>query len=539
MIFLPIVVRELRVAARRKSTYRTRFWTACAAVAFGGYLLLMSGAFMGRAQGTMVFNSLAGLCFLSCLSLARNTLDCISEEKREGTLGFLFLTDLKGHDITLGKLFSGSLISLYSLLGVFPVVAVSLLFGGVSAVEFWEVALALLNVFFFSQSAGIFVSALSRKRNTANFGAAAILLGYTIGFLCLSLGLRARGFDNLASLFEWLNLGYCVYWASLLFIHLNAWLFLAVASWWLPRSWQERPAKTRVRWRERLLQRYHFLNTPRRALLDANPFLWLSLRNRLGPVKVWIGLALIDGFWIWCLSRNTFEEAGMPIFIAAILSNHLLLKILAASEASGTLEEQRHSGALEFLLSCTPLTVEEIVAGQWLALRRQLLRPMFAILAADFAMLLVVLVRATPNIEPKDKGDFALFVAAVAVMLFADLISLGWVGMWSAMSQKKPRHAAGRAVAQILFLPWMFLIFIQSLSIFSQSPIIDSFTAAVALWFFFGIGVDIVAVRLARHRLLAEFRTRAAPSIGEELGLLGQLGRWLGKMARGTAGPEL
>ena len=215
MIFLPIVVRELRVAARRKSTYRARFWTAFAAIAFGSYLVFVSGAFpWGRPQGgMMVFNSLAWLCFLSCLSLATNTVDCISEEKREGTLGFLFLTDLKGHDIALGKLFSSSLISFYSLLGILPIVAVSLLFGGVTATEFWAVALALLNVFFFSQAAGILVSAFSRKRNRATFAAGMILLGYTIGFYLLSVALSYWHFNRLASQLECLNLSYCIHWA--------------------------------------------------------------------------------------------------------------------------------------------------------------------------------------------------------------------------------------------------------------------------------------------------------------------------------------
>src|SRR5208337_4451614 len=120
---------------------------------FGSFLVFVSGVFLGRGRGSMggamVFNSLVWLCFLACLFLAANTVDCISEEKREGTLGFLFLTDLKGYDIALGKLFSSSLLSFYLLLGVFPVVALSMLLGGVTVREFWQVALALLNVFFF------------------------------------------------------------------------------------------------------------------------------------------------------------------------------------------------------------------------------------------------------------------------------------------------------------------------------------------------------------------------------------------------------
>ena len=330
MIFLPIVVRELRVAARRKGTYRARFWTALAAIAFGSYLVcvfdMMGRA--GRPGGAMVFNTLAVLCFLSCLSLARNTLDCISEEKREGTLGFLFLTDLKGHDIALGKLFSSSLISFYSIFGIFPIVAVSLLLGGVSARQFWQTALALLNVFFFSQTAGLLVSGFSRKRNNAAFGAAALLLGCTAGLPLLKFGLLAAGWGDWVSVLDWLNPGYCVflafatrlghYWISLLLVHLNAWLFLAVASWWLPRCWQEKPAKTRVRWRERFLRWYHERNTPRQLWLDINPFLWLATRNRLGSLKVWSGLALICCLWVWILSQVKFADTAWLCFLGPL-----------------------------------------------------------------------------------------------------------------------------------------------------------------------------------------------------------------------------
>ncbi len=545
MIFLPIVVRELRVAARRKSTYRTRFRTAFATIIFGSYLVFVSGAFFGGGRrsmgGAMVFNSLAWLCFLSCLSLAMNTVDCISEEKREGTLGFLFLTDLKGHDIALGKLFSSSLLSFYSILGILPIVAVSLLLGGVSARQFWQTALALLNVFFFSQTAGLLVSALSRKRNSANFGAAALLLGYTVGLPLLEFGLRAARLGNWISMIDWLNPGFCVYrasamtsgdyWISMLLVHLNAWLFLAVASWWLPRCWQEKPAKTRVRWRERFLRWYHEHNTPRQRLLDANPFLWLSIRNRLGALIVWSVLLPINCFWVWLLVRNKFVNVGMPIFIGAILSNHLALKLIVAAEASGNLEEQRHSGALEFLLSCSPLTVEEIVAGQWLALRRQLLRPIIAILVIDFAMMSAVLLRAMPYNTPGEKWEFALSVLAVVVMLIADTISLVWVGMWSAMSQKKARQAARATCAWVLALPWIVFISVESFCGLSHSQLFESFRFALGLWFFLGIAVDVPAIFLARHLLLTQFRTLAAQT-GEQLGLFGRLGRLLGEWAR-------
>ena len=54
----------------------------------------------GKALYTTLTGFAFGLCLLAGVLL---TADCLSEEKREGTLGLLFLTDLKGYDVVLGK----------------------------------------------------------------------------------------------------------------------------------------------------------------------------------------------------------------------------------------------------------------------------------------------------------------------------------------------------------------------------------------------------------------------------------------------------
>src|SRR5437667_8476453 len=63
------------------------------------------------------------------------TSDCLSEEKREGTLGFLFLTDLRGYDLVLGKLMAVLLRCLFALIAVFPILAITQLMGGVQPAE--------------------------------------------------------------------------------------------------------------------------------------------------------------------------------------------------------------------------------------------------------------------------------------------------------------------------------------------------------------------------------------------------------------------
>src|SRR5215210_1133269 len=101
MTLLPIVARELRVASRRAATYWTRFIFGVLAIVVGSFVWAMVFRESSRETGRALFTS-----------------DCVSEEKREGTLGLLFLTDLKSYDIVLGKLTASSVTAIYGLLAI-------------------------------------------------------------------------------------------------------------------------------------------------------------------------------------------------------------------------------------------------------------------------------------------------------------------------------------------------------------------------------------------------------------------------------------
>src|SRR5215467_14006947 len=168
MIFLPIVERELRVAARRHSTYWVRLGVAVLAMIVAGVIGIFSYANgLSAIRPSLGKDIFAGLGLLALgyglLSGRRSTADCLSEEKREGTLGLLFLTDLKGYDVVLGKLAATSLNSFFCLLAIFPILAVPLLMGGITNGEFWRMVLVLVNTFLLSLAVGIFSSALSQN----------------------------------------------------------------------------------------------------------------------------------------------------------------------------------------------------------------------------------------------------------------------------------------------------------------------------------------------------------------------------------------
>src|SRR5437762_87631 len=158
MTFLPIVERELRVASRRRGTYFSRATVALVAILVLCGTLWFEGRVAPRELGKDVFNILSGmLLFSSLVAGVRYTSDSLSEEKREGTLGLLFLTDLHGYDVVLGKLAATSLDAFYALLAVFPILAVTFMMRGVTGTESWRTFLALVSAVCVSFAEGMIV----------------------------------------------------------------------------------------------------------------------------------------------------------------------------------------------------------------------------------------------------------------------------------------------------------------------------------------------------------------------------------------------
>src|SRR5437588_1315717 len=181
MPLLPVAERELREASRRPATYWMRFFLALGVFIFWFLLLVMAPSAIGMARGKVLFLSLGGMAFIFCfLSGAFITADSISEERREGTLGLLFLTPLKGYDVVLGKMAATSLHAVYGLIAVTPLLAYSWLIGGVTPGEFWRLNIVLLLTLFFSLSAGLFISAFVRETRQAILLTLALLVASAI-----------------------------------------------------------------------------------------------------------------------------------------------------------------------------------------------------------------------------------------------------------------------------------------------------------------------------------------------------------------------
>ena len=535
MRFLPIVERELRVASRKPRTYWTRLIAALTAITLVGWMLMTFSPAAGDPQSTgkTIFMSLAVIgFFFAVLAGVHTTADCISVEKREGTLGLLFLTDLKSYDIVFGKLAATSLNALYSLLAIVPVMALPLLMGSVSLAEFGRMALVLLVTLFFSLSAGICSSSLLRKEgNVAGF---CFLLIFSCVIGAPVAGMLLQEFV-IKSDSEWLAVFYLPspgfafgmassgfatgknipqFWWSLIMIHALSWLFLIVALIATPRSWKDNPLEIapkgwRKRWQDWNFGAPEARRSWRTRLLEINPVLWLSARNRLQFFAVWFGLATAVVIWlgIFLNNRDAWLESPLLVLVAFTLNSFLKLRLIPS--AARRFAEDRREGALELLLS-TPTTVKEILRGQLLALRKQFAGPIIAV-----SLLNLLLLGVSNNISGGAKGSeeptvvIVLFVVMI-FFLIADVVALSWVGMWQGLSARNFTKACSTTATQILFLPWA--VFLGILFTFGAMDARSSRNwefEGVFAWCMTSVILDVVFALRARFRLVAEFRSEA------------------------------
>jgi ABC-type transport system involved in multi-copper enzyme maturation permease subunit len=493
LTFLPIVQRELRAAARRKATYRTRWWTAV--LALGGILAAfmlfgLTGGLSGL--GGQLFTVLSAYAFgLALLAGVLFTADALSEEKREGTLGFLFLTDLKGYDVVLGKFIARSLNAFYGLLALLPLLALPVMLGGLTGAEFWRMALALANALGFSLALGLCVSTFGEDSQRCLRNAFALLLFMTGALPALAELATFAGITSswlhLLSLspfypFLWARSSLYAahsadFWTALLASHLTAWSFLALASWALPRLWQQKALATgnrgllrRLRWPSFFQHRGTAAaldasapeSVPAKAretrgrLLAINPVLWLLHDERGLRGMVWLvltgwGVAVFFVTWQW-----SGMTAGL-IYPAKVCG--FLLKMIVAFQACRFFVQARRDGTLEVLL-CTPLRNHEILHGQWLALKRLILLPTLLAILVAFVPFAVDIAVELSQPGPAQAGT-ALLRLAWAVLgigwfatnLVVDFYAVTWVGMWLALSSKNPGLATARTILYVLVLP--------------------------------------------------------------------------------------
>ena len=486
MSFLPIVERELRVAARKRSTFWLRVVAALVALIIGaGLMILTSITPIGTPRtGVILFSILTWLGMAAALGAGLFfTSDSLSQEKREGTLGFLFLTDLRGYDVVLGKLLATSLRGVFALLALLPILAVTLLMGGVTGAQFWKTALALVNALVCSLAVGLFVSAISRDPQKALAGTFLVLLLLNVGGPVGDQLLAKRFGVGFPQVLSWSSPAYVFakagawgrnsYWAALVTSHFAAWILLAAASALVPRTWQQRSSRANSG-AGSLARAWKYGGTTRRTnlrrkLLARDPVLWLACRERWQSFAIWTLTIVWLGAMIVLVATKQPADvwAGLSYF-GWIVS--VVLYLWAASQAGRFFVEAGQSGLIELLLAA-PLSEGTIVRGQWRGLMRMFGLPVLLLVIARIIPAAIAqqsqwgrVAAATGNQGP-DEIMRVLVVVLAGVTTVANLIALSWFGMWMGVTSKNNSLATLKTLGFVQIIPWFIISFASALTL--------------------------------------------------------------------------
>jgi hypothetical protein len=560
MTLLPIVERELRVVSRRAGTYRMRVQIAGMAAAAFAVTSLVNYFPVPVPFARILFWGLSGCCFAwSALAGRLMTADCISVEKREGTLGLLFLTDLKGFDVVLGKLAATSVDGFYRMLAIMPILSVPLLMGGLTSGEFWRMVLVLSVTFVFSLTIGLCASSMHREQEKAMGSNLALLVWFwgvppALGGAILILVPGVAGVNSLfftCPVFGFLmcdDTAYRAargnYWGCIGTMSILTFLLLWLACRITPRSWQDKPeakagarsagkflallllwltkgitprvrrdkpeADARERAAEKPSRRRWWASGAwegefRKWALDRNAYLWLAGKPRVKGVLVWALVAFIASTWLvsmWAVHWQMMDAAG--IIFSVILNVALVAWI--TTEACRRLAMDKKAGAFELTLS-TPLRERDILRGQQLALRRQFLKPAIAALLVESLVLFAI----APG---RDAMFDRCFWVSILLVSASSLFATAWYGMLAGLNSKTYGIATVKTTTGILAVPALIFAGVEisilvGKYLFATHPGDLERAYQLGCWLATTVLAQLWFAFSARRRLYADFRRLA------------------------------
>jgi ABC-type transport system involved in multi-copper enzyme maturation permease subunit len=424
MSAVAVIGRELRAESRRPGNYWLRVLAA------GGLMMVFASlvitwqddaAYLGRTLFRILYQTTLFACWILSPLM---TADCISRERREGTLGLLFLTPLTPLDVILGKSGVHILRVLTLFVAALPILGMPFVLGGVA----WQMA----------------VPAVADLAGAVLMGIAAGLCASIKGGSTIQVMVRAEayslGLAPIAAMFHSMADAISVslpFPSPFAFLELRGGFDIAVFGFilfWaarrLEKTWQDesvgthQPGWVKVFSESKFWREFFHWNTSR--TLDRNPMAWLQEYSWTARLTKW-GWFLSFCFVGLVLLSSGDLLGGQPA-AAALLTSGI------AFSAAGSFRRERQDGLLELLL-VTPLSTWRVLGGR-----------VWGIFCHYFPAVIVLAVFWTGNhyLNPKlykDLHDLPFanvlaFLSLLAVGLFLSLrrlnTLLAWVVTWLA-----------------------------------------------------------------------------------------------------------
>lgn len=461
MNLLPLIERELRVALRKRQPVSSRFRTAilCTALALG-YILLNIDVNPGKT-GPRVHALLCIICLIIAFRTPQLVAGSFADERRNQTLGFLFLSGLSPGEIFLSKLFSAAMIAFNSMLAIFPLLALPFVIGGVSFDLFLATVCGVPNLLLFVLAVTMLASVLAKDDGMALM-LSRVFTVVICTFSLITYTLLARKGATPSAGWLWLSPAYCpyllftglkggtaAYWSSWIFTLAWSCLCLAAAGLGLKRLWRRYQEGTESRFVGRFWQglshgSIRFRRRAKKTWMDVNPFVWAAARDRVGRLLGWTAFFMVIAIWLicWALWPSSVLVSFNFLLVAGALN--IMLSWIVDYSAAKTLTEPRHDGTYELMLT-TPLNPSDIVWGELEALQI-LFKP---VIRATLALEILMLVGGL-TLQSWNRFELSIYLGAWVV-----LVNWTWrIGkrsrhlllvFWVALNSARPAFAAWKA----------------------------------------------------------------------------------------------
>jgi len=541
MVFLPVIVRELRVRARIGRTYWMRFAIgSCGALVCVMQLIVGDASGGPGAAGGYAFQGLVVAAFVVCCGACIATSDTISWERREGTLGLLFLTRVRGPDVVLGKLASAVLVNVCAVLAFLPVLMIPVLSGGVTGGEAFRKGLVLLDTLFLSLAVGLWTS--SRGREAFKTARAALIVMLIVLVVPLILDRATFLYQplpnntiNLISPFRAMAVAddaeYRIsrgpYWISLLFIQMLAWFFVARAAARVRNSLQEPEQIGNEANVSTIAASADSLPTPRARFSHGfEPIGWLVHQQRGVRAMIWTAVGVGLAFFVLrivlplIIGFASTLPGTWATMLPLSLTHAVIMSSLLAWASSRFFLEARRSGELELLVT-TPGGARSIVSEQWRALLRVLRWPLVLMVIPLLLQMVMMWMRREMSQGGSWQLPYTISMLFAIVNTVLGVFCLCWLGMWYGLKSATQVGAIVRTVAWAKAVPYGLSY--GCLLIFNLAVGFNRFAYPAYFVFFMPQVVTLVfyiwLLRRVKRRFLGELRDAEPVSLSSVKGL--------------------
>ena len=409
----PVIIREMRVAVRSPWHYVLRLTGALAAVVLA-WTVVRQNIVFPDVLGNRLFVNFASTFHLLIFCIAPLlTADCLSCEKREGTLGLLFLTSLSGMTIVFQKAYVHMVQGLVFCLASVPVLTIPFFLGGIVWMDILNGIVFGFSSLLLALAAGMLASCLFMKP------LAAVIIAEILAWICAGIlgqlidfgmrfsltGLAPASYSQLADYvgywklrppylavenLSWgqifLGAPVAIEWNWILFLFwilatcsLMFLLALTVCTRRVESHWQDTPKSARTeQWHKTWFSPRFWQNAYQQyriRMLRNNPLGWLqryAVRSRLTTIG-WCAIILLTySLLISCKQPWVYYDSIQMWLI-------LLIVLHMCNDAATHLNVERDSGLLELML-ITPLSIMEILWGRLCSFWRRFTLPAILII---------------------------------------------------------------------------------------------------------------------------------------------------------------